>query len=182
MISLGHIVHVLRPHLLMGLRLGNSCIMFVVTADLDGLELLKGRFGSLPTTLLLTNMLANVLFFRLAIIGMSGKVSLRNSSWSISGQCALNISLIASHSGLYFTGRTRGAVSLLFLVEDMISSRLLNGYSSSTLVSSFALYPLSISFVFNCLVMLVKVSGLVLNRKYPWISPLGIAILVHSGW
>ena len=94
-------MHVLRPHLLMGLRLGNSCITFVVTAgkgsDLDGLELLRGRFGSLPTTLLLTNMLANVLFFRLAIIGLSGKVPLRNSSWLISGQCALNISLIASH-------------------------------------------------------------------------------------
>ena len=133
-------MHVLRPHLLIGLHLGNSCITFVVTAgkgsDLDGLELLRGWFGSLPTTLLLTSMLANVLFFHLAIIGLSGKVSFRNSSWSMSGQCALSISLIASHSGLYFTGMTRGAVSLLFLVEDMISSRLLNGYSSSILVSS----------------------------------------------
>ena len=49
-------------------------------------------------------------------------------------------------------------------------------------VSSLDLYPLSINFLFNCLLMLVRVSSLVLDRRYLWISPLGIAALVHSGW
>ena len=55
-----------------------------------------------------------VLFLLFAIIGLSGKISCRNSSAHISGQCVLRMSLI--------------------------------------------------------------------DRRYLWISPLGIAVLVHSGW
>ena len=74
----------------------------------------------------------------------------------MSGQCALNISLITSTSGLNFTGSTRGAVSFILLLADIISSHLLNGEISMILVSLLALYPLSISFDFSCLLILVR--------------------------
>ena len=64
-ISLGQTMHVLWPHLLIGFRLVNSCSTFGVTvgkwSDLGGLELLRGRFGSFLTILLLTSMFAILL-------------------------------------------------------------------------------------------------------------------------
>ena len=60
-------MHVFRPHLLIGFPFGNNCSTFVGTvnkgSDLGGLEFSRGRFGSFPTTLLLTSMYVCSLVF-----------------------------------------------------------------------------------------------------------------------
>ena len=64
--SLGHTAHVLRTHLFIGKLFGNKRVTSWFTHGRgtvrSGLEFSRGQFGLLPTTLLLTSVLASVLF------------------------------------------------------------------------------------------------------------------------
>ena len=88
--SLGHMAHVLRPHLLIGKLFGNKRVTSWFThgsgSIRGGLEFSSGLFGLLPTTLLLTSVLASVLFFFFVINGLSGNICFRVSSVSSCGQ------------------------------------------------------------------------------------------------
>ena len=66
-------------------------------------------------TLLLTRILANVLFLLLAIRGLVVNIDFRNSSLLISGQCVSRIALMASHIGPNLIDITSGALSFLRL-------------------------------------------------------------------
>ena len=61
-------------------------------------------------TLLLTNILAIVLFLLIAMSVLSVKMDVRNSSLFISGQCASKIALMALHIGPNLIGITSSAI------------------------------------------------------------------------
>ena len=88
--SLGHMAHVLRPHLFIGKLFGNKRVTSWFThgrgSVRGGLEFSRGLFGLLPTPLLLTSVLAIVLFLFLVISGLSGNICFRVSSVSSCGQ------------------------------------------------------------------------------------------------
>ena len=96
---------------------------------LGGRELVIGLFGSLPITLLLTNMLAKVWFLFGATIGVSVNICFRKLSWFREGQFDVKISLASLHNGPYLIGNTIGALSLSLSEFDMNVFLLVNGYS-----------------------------------------------------
>ena len=89
-IILGHILHVVQLHLVIGRPRGSRDLISVRilgTGSLRGGLENSDLFGSLPTTLLLTRILESVIFFLNAVIGLLGNIVLRRVSCSMLGQC-----------------------------------------------------------------------------------------------